>query len=340
MADKKPTICFVAPNAYPVLSGQTDVKHVGGAEVQQSLIARELVSRGYQVSFVTLDHGQRDGIDLDGLRVYNAYKPDVGIKKLRFIHPRSTGLCRAMNRANADIYYQRCADIITGPVAYWCRRHDRKFVFAAADNSNCYYRLPLMLTRIGRWSFRYGLSHAHRVVSQTRFQQQLLFSEFGLESTLIHSCAKPVLTQLDKIDVPDRSTPQHLLWVGRFSPSKRPQLLLDLADALPEVNFDIVGQSNLSSPGHDTLTDRARQTPNVNLVGYVPHNGAGMHQFHRRVPQHVSGSMEPRRAYNINNRPGRSNRCPRPRCSSQQRARPGTGHTRVPLRRTKHERLC
>src|SRR5262245_66590268 len=68
----KPSICFVTPNGYAVLSGDSSVRHIGGAEMQQALLARELARRGYRVSFVVLDHGQDDGIDLDGIRVLKA----------------------------------------------------------------------------------------------------------------------------------------------------------------------------------------------------------------------------------------------------------------------------
>ena len=57
----KPTVCFVALNAYAAHFGGHNSQHLGGAEVQQELIARELVKRGYRVSFVVFDHGQADG---------------------------------------------------------------------------------------------------------------------------------------------------------------------------------------------------------------------------------------------------------------------------------------
>ena len=59
MADlKKPHICFVALKSYDMLSQQAEITHVGGAEVQQYIMARWLVEHGYKISFVTLDHGQ------------------------------------------------------------------------------------------------------------------------------------------------------------------------------------------------------------------------------------------------------------------------------------------
>jgi len=73
--------------------------------------------RGREVSFVTYDHGQADGVEIDGIRVYKAFERQAGLRGLRFVHPRWTGLCAAMRRAGADIYYQRTAGVESGRCA-------------------------------------------------------------------------------------------------------------------------------------------------------------------------------------------------------------------------------
>ena len=54
----KPKICFVAQDIYPFLKAAANLNLIGGAELQQKLLAEELVRRGYPVSFVTMNHGQ------------------------------------------------------------------------------------------------------------------------------------------------------------------------------------------------------------------------------------------------------------------------------------------
>src|SRR5438552_2618784 len=124
-----PRVCFVAPRALGAISGLDAARHIGGAEVQQSLVARGLAERGISVCFVTLDYGQPDGQVFKGIQVFRAYREDAGIPGLRFIHPRMTAVWSAMRRANADVYIQRTSDPLTGVVAAFCRRHSRRFVF-------------------------------------------------------------------------------------------------------------------------------------------------------------------------------------------------------------------
>ena len=88
VSSRRPSICFVALNAYNVLSGQDDLTHTGGAEVQQSQMATWLAKQGYSVSFITLDHGQPDAVEINGIRIFKAYAAKAGIRGLCFVCPR------------------------------------------------------------------------------------------------------------------------------------------------------------------------------------------------------------------------------------------------------------
>ena len=265
--DARPSVCFVAPDAYPVLSGQPDLAHFGGAEVQQVRIARELVRRGWRISFITTDHGQPDGIEHDGIRVYRMCARSAGLPVLRFVHPRWTSLWAAMRRADADVYYQRGAGCETGQVALWARRHGRAFVFAAASDTNCDPDLPDLRTRRERVLYRAGLRWARQVIAQSEWQQAALQRVFGRESVVVRSCAPDPLG--GESFTRTRHDEPHLLWVGRLSPKKRFEFLLELAAAEPARIFDVVGDSSDTAYAR-ALTERARALPNVRLHGRVP----------------------------------------------------------------------
>jgi hypothetical protein len=70
-----PTICFVGLGNLPVLAREYGHHRVGGAELQQTLLAKALAAQGYDVSMVVADYGQPDGATWDGIKTYKAYRP-------------------------------------------------------------------------------------------------------------------------------------------------------------------------------------------------------------------------------------------------------------------------
>ena len=110
-------ICLVGLDNLPVLAPEHRQHPIGGESVQQTLLGRALARRGHYVSMVVADHGQVDGAEWEGIRVFKAYRPDAGIPVLRFIHPRWTGMWSALARADADLYYTSCAGMQVGLLA-------------------------------------------------------------------------------------------------------------------------------------------------------------------------------------------------------------------------------
>jgi glycosyltransferase involved in cell wall biosynthesis len=264
-ARRRVELCFVAPKAYSQLSGDPRVRHIGGAEVQQCLLAKGLARRGRPTSMVTLDVGQGDERTFDGVLALRSYRLDTGWPGLRFFWPRITGLWTAMRRADAAVYYQRTSDSLTGVVAAFCRRYGRRFVYAAGEDGDCLPSLPNCGTARERVLYRYGLRRADLVVAQTRWQRDALARNFGVPSIQVKSAAPD---PGEPAPLPREGRPR-FLWAGRFAAQKRPELLIELARRCPEADFDVVGGE--SSGGPDAVvTDAARCIPNLHLHGFVP----------------------------------------------------------------------
>ena len=261
-------VCFVAPHAYPLLAGRSDVPFVGGAELQQCLLARSLARRGHQVSMICLDHGQPDGVVLDGITVHTAFAVEAGIPGTRFFHPRLTGLWRAMRRAGADVYYQRAAGMVTGLVAAFCRRYGKRAVYAGAHDSDFIPGPRFMPLRRDRWLFEYGLRTVDAVVAQNPLQQRLCRENYGREAALVESCYVPPASAR-------RDPDGCVLWVGTLREFKRPELLLQLAALLPDLRFRMVGGPGDATPGSREYARRleqdARRIGNVEFLGFVPY---------------------------------------------------------------------
>lgn len=258
-----PRICFVAPTAYPVLAGDRSVKVVGGAEVQQSFLARELARRGHEVSMISMDHGQREGSRIHGVRLLKMCAPDAGLPVLRFAHPRFTSLWAAMKRADADIYYQRASGALTGFVAAFVRRHGRRMVFAGAHDFDFEPELPLIRYGRDKALYRFGVARADQVVVQSERQLDRCREVFGREAVRVRSC-------YGHEGLPARHDGV-VLWVASVKPIKRPELFLDLAQALPQFRFKLVGGPGAGMDHFEALQRRAASLPNVEMTGFVPH---------------------------------------------------------------------
>lgn len=264
-------ICFVAQQAYNVLVDDPNLEHIGGAEVQQKHLAFGLAARGHEVSFITLDHGQEDGASIHGIKIFTSYDPKAGLRGVRFFHPRLTGLWAAMRRADAQVYYQRGAEVQTGLVALGCARLRRKFVFALAHDTNCDPKLPALGTVVERFLYRKGLRRADAIVAQTQDQQKLLRRGFGLDSRIVRSCCPAVPDPTPKSSAVENDKAR-ILWVGRLSQEKRPEWVLKLAHDLPMCNFDVVGQQNQNSSYGAQIADQLRSHENISWYPYVRHH--------------------------------------------------------------------
>jgi len=262
-------IGIVAHFAYGAMTGG-GTGHAGGVERQTSLLSRWLAARGHRVSLLTWDEGQGDDATIDGVRVIRMCRRDAGMPGLRFFHPRWTSLNRALGMADADVYYQNCAEYVTGQVALWCRRHGRRFVYSVASDPDCDPRLPALRTLRERVLYRYGLRGADRVIVQTRAQQRTLRDGFGVESIpLPMPCPGPLPGDY-RAPSPPGCGPGRVLWVGRVSREKRLELLLEVAAALPGVAFEVAGPQDADEAYCRTVLDRARALPNVTVHGRVP----------------------------------------------------------------------
>lgn len=262
----RPHVCFVAPAAWPVFSRNTDIDVVGGAEVQQSILARLFRAAGHPVSMICHDYGQPPRAVIDGITVFRAHAPDAGLPGLRYFHPRLTSIWQAMRAADADLYYQRAAGMLTAVVAAFCRRHGRRSIYAGASDPDFIPgRQDIRFTR-DRWLFEQGLARVDGVVVQNAAQQRNCLEHYGRTAMLIPSC----------YELPPDARPvsgRTVLWVGRMRPGKRAELFFELARRLPEHPFIIVGGAGGEAGDaayFETLRATAAPLPNVEFTGFLP----------------------------------------------------------------------
>ncbi|MDH7499440.1 MAG: glycosyltransferase family 4 protein [candidate division NC10 bacterium] len=292
-------ICFVSLYAYPLFNSSLK-SPFGGSEVRSWLLGVGL-SRfpEHEVSFVVFDHGQEEVEQFDRVKVYrhSYYKGEMGGQgsPLRLpsidrlgrcvrliqsrlgrwlgiadhdkIEPRKTQIYQVID---ADIYCGFGVSNFTAEVAAFSRRFGKKFVlFAGSDQDlSSSYRpgsreLNLRGSRCDLCY--YALMHADLIITQTETQRGLLSERFAREGVTLLS---PIdLSENLPRDERGKRSGRIALWIGKSDQVKRPQKLLELALAFPEIQFVMV--LNRSDPG--IFEEILRERPsNVQVLEWIP----------------------------------------------------------------------
>lgn len=259
-------VCVVGLKCLDYLLGSSTPRFLGGIERQLALLGKLLAADDLRVAFIVYDHGQGELTRSDGVDVHAAYAPQAGWPGLRFVHPRSTALWSTMRRVDARVYVQMGAGDETGRVALGRRllRDDHAFVYFVASDGDCVRELPFIRHRRARLLYRHGLAQADRVVAQTGRQQALLERQFGIRSVVARL---PIVPQVGAAR--GARAGGRVLWVGRFDPAKRVEMLLAAAEQCPELRFDVVGTANSQSDYETALVRRAAGLANVEVHGRV-----------------------------------------------------------------------
>ena len=257
-------ICFVGLENLPVLAPEFEHHRIGGAQVQQTLVAKALARRGLAVSMVVGDYGQPDGAAWSGVRTYKAYSADEGIPVVRFVHPRWTKLWGALRRADAEVYYVSCAAAQVGQIAMWTARHGRRMIFRVASDVDCEPERVLISYWRDRRLYAYGLRRAAAILAQSVRQQELLQRNYGVRSAVAASL----------VDAPERQLSfaerdAELLWVSNIQQLKRPDMFLELVRQLPASSASMVGGAQ---PGAHALFERTRAR--ATALGNLTFHGA------------------------------------------------------------------
>lgn len=260
-------ICFFTLNAYDMLVGATD-GHVGGAQLQQVLIGRELVERGHDVFFVEHATSGKEEQTVDGITVRTKPKP-AGNPLARAVEA-ARGTRRLLTEIDPETVYFRVLDFELLVLAWYCWRDERRFVYNFAHDSEVtddpvVFSDPIKSSSQFRYAIHRALESADALVAQNQFQYDRATDRFDTDIHKIPNGYAPA----DSVDPIPVEGEQVVLWVSRFVPWKRPEIVFDLARDLPEIEFIVVGQ-NTDVDTYENAKREAATLDNVRFEGFVP----------------------------------------------------------------------
>ena len=270
----KPKICLISFNSYPILS-QAQIPIVGGAELQQALLAHALKQSGFDVSLIVLDYGQ-ERIELrDGIRIIKSARSDLLDRKTRTLLSILYSYIvapylfwRSLKRASADIYLQKMVGPSSALVALFCLLKKRVFIYSVSSDMELEIEDLASKDLLARFLCQFAIRRADCIIAQNKYQQRLLKTNFNRESILIKSIS---VLPMDK---PAKVMPPIVLWVATVKEVKQPELFLKLAREIPEAKFQMVGGS---APEDDPqyfeqIKKLSAQIPNLEFVEFVPYH--------------------------------------------------------------------
>jgi glycosyltransferase involved in cell wall biosynthesis/ubiquinone/menaquinone biosynthesis C-methylase UbiE len=260
-------ICIVANNAYGALTGE-ESGHIGGVERQTALLSEWLSTHGHQVSVITWDEGGAPIEFINGIRIIKLCKVSEGLPILRFFTPRWSSLVSALKKADADVYYHNCAEYITGQVSLWCRLNNKPFIYTVASDADCELELPNLKSKREEYLFRYGLTHANLVITQTKKQHLLLQNNYGINAQVINMPGTPPNPASD-FNRRDLFSKQKVIWIGRLHKVKRIEWLIDIAQKTPYVSYEVVGPADDKSDYMYDVLSQLNKTKNINYRGKI-----------------------------------------------------------------------
>jgi len=261
-------IAFFTFNAYDMLTGGHRGNAGGGAQLQQILVGSELASRGHDVYFVEYETDHTEETEIDGIEVVTIPRPtgsELGRALDVFSNARSV-----LRRLDPDVCYRRVLDFTVVPISVLCEFEDRRFVYGIAHNDELTDN-PHMLqggikgSRLFLFMIRRALSGANAVIAQNNHQYDLATDTLSTNIRQIPNCYPDNPTKpLDwKYDSPV------VFWAARFHEWKQPELVAELAEAIPEATFLMAG-----GPGDESLyqrlQERTKSIDNLVLAGHIP----------------------------------------------------------------------
>jgi glycosyltransferase involved in cell wall biosynthesis len=250
-----------------------------------TILAKELVNRGYDVSVITFDKSTKSPEIINGLKVYNAFNKKES--SYSYLHPLNTyKLLKILYNIDADIHIQRAGTPLTGIIAFFARIRNKVFIFSSSSNGNVSTAMRInSIKELGKLIFRYGVQNSDCVVCQSKYQKELLWQTIKKDGIVIKNVY--ILPRKSKMNNHDS---KKVLTVSRIGREKRMELFLKLSKKNPDINFIIIGgPSKTDKDYYNHLKAEAKNIQNLEFLGFIPHKE--IDRYYQEASMFVSTSQ-------------------------------------------------
>ena len=264
-------ILFLSSYAHLVLERSTS-RVSGGAELQVALLSRELARRGHDVVIVGGDTGQQDGIVIEGVKIRSGGQFHSG---------NPAAMLGSIPRICSVIREERPTWVfLLGWTAWMAMIVALRGLLGYRAGFIC--GLDSELTGDFRREnplrgglFEWGVAHCDLRYAMTE-HQRALFTKRGWSCAMYRNLILPrAFEQAGGKNV-------DFLWVSRCQPVKRPQIFLDLVEAMPGSSFEMVCPRE-DAELWESVAKRAASLPNLRFIEKVPYHEIQSHYDDARI---------------------------------------------------------
>jgi len=277
-------LLILSPDAYSIFFPKTAFVF-GGIEVETGYYARGLTAdHGFEVTVITRDQGiniQRvDGVtvaphpEFKGPGYWDRRRSLAGRIRYRIFGERQQSIEDFYASLHPDVAYLQGMAPWTLDFARFCRKSGIPFLFRVASDMDLGGEKPDDAT-MQQWA-GFTLKEAREVIDtaacilvQTPVQMTLLQERFGRTGTMLFNPVASV-----KHSSKGSTKIYDVLWIGKSTPFKRPELLIELARLLPKRKLCMVLNKQ-----DESLWEKIAETLPANV------------EFIERVPFHEIGDL-------------------------------------------------
>ena len=247
-------------SGYQLLSGRNP-RGIVGPDVYQVLLAKELVKHNFQVSYITHTEGGPPVESINGIEVRKIYPI---VNRLNLIQ-KAFAIGKAMREAKADIYFQRGG---AGPFTpLFCRLIRKPCIVTIASDAHVCRKIRKEMGTLPRLKTALEIRLADIIIVGSESHRAMLKRNFGKDGLLIKKHL-PLPTR----GMPAKAKPPVVLWVGAMSENKQPELFLKLAEAMPQVTFQMISGSFAGRDYFNAIKKKFRGISNLKFLGFIPFN--------------------------------------------------------------------
>jgi glycosyltransferase involved in cell wall biosynthesis len=252
-------ICFIAPKAYPIFNPKIE-STFGGAEVQLSLLAKELAKyKNLDVNFMVADYGQKDVENYSGVKIWKSL--NLKDKKTKQIKD----FFKIFKKINANTYIQRTLTPQSGLIALYCKLKKKKFIYMVAHDRETDGIHEVYSNLFKSFLAKLTFKLAYKIIVQNEYQKSNILKCFKRDPFLLNSSYK-----IEKLK---KTKKESILWVGRSEDWKRPGLFLELAKSFPKERFVMICPKSTKNPKlSNEIKTKIKKLNNVDFYEFIKFN--------------------------------------------------------------------